>query len=567
MKRYDPQPHVIPEITDWPIYKLYQDRQGFVSEIVDYTVAKYAHKTNEELAHAISRAMYLERIRMKEEPWKVDPPDEKNFWRWVRKKLLNKGFDRKVEDSKQNNLEVLRAIADRYAEEIVSGGFQVKLFLFARKFLTAFFNRLLNAAASGKFYHIFGSKHRLVERLKVYGEVDKLRSIATKGTVVLVPTHFSNLDSILIGYAIDAVVGLPSFSYGAGLNLYNTGYTAYFMNRLGAYRVDRRKKNLIYLETLKAMSMLSIERGTNSLFFPGGTRSRSGSLETRLKLGLLGTAVEAQRSLYQSGKNGKVFIVPLVTSYNFVLEASSLIEQQLRREGEERYIQPKDESYSVRSLTRFIWQLFSKRTDITFSFGKPMDVLGNFVDAAGNSFDMHGQPIEVSDYFVLEGKVTADLQREAEYTKRLSHKIVESYHRENIVLASHLVAHTAFNMVEKKNNKLDIYGILRLPPEDYAIPFERFCEAVRAVREKLLQMEAQGQVLVADEVKDDIEKVVKRGISNLGIYHAKLPLRIDKQGNVVSEDLKVLYFYHNRLEGYGLAQCLQNIEYHFAEQD
>ena len=48
-------------------------------------------------------------------------------------------------------------------------------------------------------------------------------------------------DSILIGYALDAFVIIPSFSYGAGLNLYNTGYTAYFMNRLGA-RVDRRKR-------------------------------------------------------------------------------------------------------------------------------------------------------------------------------------------------------------------------------------------------------------------------------------------------------------------------------------
>lgn len=99
------------------------------------------------------------------------------------------------------------------------------------------------------------------------GDIDHVRSLAQKGTLIIVPTHFSNLDSILIGYVLDAVTGLPAFSYGAGLNLYNTGYTAYFMNRLGAYRVDRRKKNKIYLETLKSMSSLSIQRGTNSIFF------------------------------------------------------------------------------------------------------------------------------------------------------------------------------------------------------------------------------------------------------------------------------------------------------------
>ena len=61
-------------------------------------------------------------------------------------------------------------------------------------------------------------------------------------TVIIVPTHFSNLDSILIGYAIDGIMGLPAFHYGAGLNLYDLELVAYFINRLGAYKVDRRKK-------------------------------------------------------------------------------------------------------------------------------------------------------------------------------------------------------------------------------------------------------------------------------------------------------------------------------------
>ncbi len=45
------------------------------------------------------------------------------------------------------------------------------------------------------------------------------------------------------------------------------------------------------------MSRLSIQRGVNSLFFPGGTRSRDGAIETDLKMGLLGTVVEAQRAM------------------------------------------------------------------------------------------------------------------------------------------------------------------------------------------------------------------------------------------------------------------------------
>jgi glycerol-3-phosphate O-acyltransferase len=58
---------------------------------------------------------------------------------------------------------------------------------------------------------------------------------------------------------------------------------------------------------------MAIQKGCHSLFFPGGTRSRSGQIEKRLKLGLLSTAIEAQRINYQKGKRDeleKIFVVP-----------------------------------------------------------------------------------------------------------------------------------------------------------------------------------------------------------------------------------------------------------------
>ena len=321
-------PQVIPNIEDWPIYKLHQNRDAIVKELEEFTLDRLMKKPTNQLSDMIARAIYMERIRIKEEPWKVDPPDEKVFWKKIRKNLVKTSLDKDENEAREANEQILRKIINRYSEEIV-GAFRIPTFKFARKFLTLFFNRLLNTAASRNLRRFYSGSHQIHERLKVYGEIESIRSLMTKGTVVVVPTHFSNLDSIMIGYAMDTIMGLPSFTYGAGLNLYNTGYTAYYMNRLGLYRVDRRKKNAIYLETLKAMSNLSIRHGTNNLFFPGGTRSRSGALETKLKLGLLGTAVEAQRILYEQGKDNKVFIVPLIIGYHFVLEAEYLIEQHL----------------------------------------------------------------------------------------------------------------------------------------------------------------------------------------------------------------------------------------------
>jgi len=548
--------HVIPDIEDWPIYQLSEDRRRFIQEIDEFVLDRFMRKPVSQVTDIISKTIYLERIRMKEEAWKVDPPNERQFWRKVRKQLLAFSLDRSEEEAMRNNKELLRSITHRYSEEIV-GTFRIKTFLFARRFLTMFFNRLLNTAASRNLRRFWGSKYRLEDRLLLRGKVEQVRKLVKKGTVIIVPTHFSNLDSILIGYAMDAFAGLPSFSYGAGLNLYNTGYTAYFMNRLGAYRVDRRKKNPIYLETLKGMSNLSIQRGVNSLFFPGGTRSRSGSLETQLKLGLLGTAVEAQRANLQDGNGQKVFIVPLVLSYHFVLEAQFLIEQHLKRMGKERYIKSKDDFHSIRSLLKFAWKFFSESNEIILSFGQPLDVLGNPVDEDGNSSDQYGNPINIEEYFYTNNKVVKNLQRESEYTRQLAERIVERYHKDNIVLSSHLVAFSAFEILKRQNQKLDIYGLLRLPTDEYVFSRPLLAEVVQQLRSVLVNMEEEGSIKLSDSIHGSIEQIINDGVQRLGTYHLSKPLRLNKKGEIISDSFKVLYFYHNRLENYQLDKKIQ----------
>lgn len=543
-------PQVLPKLEDWPIYKLSEDRKKFVEEIDEHVLRRLTGQSAEEVEDLLTRAIYQERIRVKEEPWKVDPPNEKQFWRRIRRQLIRRSLDQPREEAIRSNAEILQKIVHRYSEEIV-GTFRIKTFLFARRFLTFFFNRLLQAKQRG-FFRARGARKRLYEKLIVRGEVEKLRSLFEKGTVVVVPTHFSNLDSILIGYALDAVVGLPSFSYGAGLNLYNTGYTAYFMNRLGAYRVDRRKKNAIYLETLKGMSTLSIKRGTNSLFFPGGTRSRSGQLESKLKMGLLGTVIEAQRALYQEGKDEKIFVVPLVLGYHFVLEAPFLIEQHLKRMGKERYIRAKDDFFSPTRVLRYAWKVLSEGNDITLSFGQPLDVMGNIVDEEGNSYDKYGNPIQVREYFESDGAVTENLQRENEYTRQLAGAIVQRYHEDNIVLSSHLVAFAAFNILKKDNAKLDLYGVMRLPTDEYIFPMETLRKTLKQLQQILLTMSDAGKIKLSDQIYGDTDDLIQHGIFRLGTFHLKKPLRFTKKGTVVSDSFHLLYYYHNRLENYGL---------------
>jgi glycerol-3-phosphate O-acyltransferase len=546
-------PPIIERKEDWPIYKLSQDRDQFVKDITEATTQGLGKRYKKTLEDLLLKTIYAERIRIKEQPWKVDPPNERSFWNKISNRLINKSLDKEDDEASKSNVELLEKIVNRYAQEIV-GTFSIPTFRFAQRFLTALFNRLFNAAVDRSLMGLWRGRKQLYDRINVTGEVSCARDLFAHGTVVIVPTHFSNLDSVLVGYVMDQVMGMPAYSYGAGLNLYNFGPAAHFMNRLGAYRVDRRKKNTVYLETLKKMSFLSIKRGVNTLFFPGGTRSRSGELESELKLGLLGTTVEAQRALAEEGSAKKVFIVPMMIGYNFVLEAPFLIEEHLRITGKENYIMLKDEGTSIRSWIAFFWKFFSTVNDITLTIGKPMDVIGNFVDNQGRSLDRHGRVIDITNYFRdTAGSLTADRQREEEYTKILAKRIVERYHKDHVVLASHLLAFAAFEMLLSRHPKLDIYGVLRLPADDCAFGTEELEYVIAQMQVKLFNMAEAGRITLSDEVRGSAVAVIQTGLKSLGTFHKKTVLKLTPESTIVSEDFRTLFYYHNRLNSYDLA--------------
>ena len=550
-KKYKP---ILPGTKDWPVVQLSRNRKQFIDYVTKTTVERIlsSSPTKDKLREEIETTLYLEKLRIKQNPWKVDPPDEAKFWSGVKHDLVDLASSKNAE---KKAYDMLYRIVDRYSNEI-AGNFRRSSYKMAREIVIFGFARLLNATRVKRFGAFFRNEYTLRDSIQITGKVKKLRKLARKGTIVMVPTHFSNLDSILIGWIIHAL-GLPAFIYGAGLNLFNIKIFAYFMNSLGAYKVDRRKKNPIYLETLKTYSTLAIEEGAHSLFFPGGTRSRSGKIETSLKLGLLGTAMEAQRSLYMKNPHGearKIFIVPVTINYNFVLEAPTLIRQYLERKGQERFYEEADEFSTSYKITRFLVKFFSQESDISVSIGPGLDLLGNEVDNQGRSIDTHGRFIDTRDYFISNGELHIDTQREAEYTRQLADKIVSEYHRINRVFASHLVAFVAFQMWQRMYKKLDLYDFLRIPEEELIIHYDDFRTEFSRVLKAVFKLKKKGTLNIADHLKGDLDKVIEHGLESVGMYHASRPLIKNKHGDIITQDLTTLYYYHNRMEGYDLEE-------------
>ena len=553
-RRYKP---ILDGIPDWPVYQLSKNRKEFIDEVAAKSVEriKELRPNTKQLITDLEATAYREQNRIKRNRWRVDPKDDQKFWAKVKNELVDLSA-KNTDEAGVIADEILQQIVQRYANEI-AGNFKPNSYRVTRELIKFWFQRLLNGARVKKFGAFFRNQYTLRDKIQIVGKVKMLRTLAKQGTVVMVPTHFSNLDSILIGWVIHSC-GLPAFIYGAGLNLFNIKIFAYFMNSLGAYKVDRRKKNLPYLETLKMYSNLAIQKGAHSLFFPGGTRSRSGLIEKQLKLGLLSTAIEAQRNLYLENPEGpvrKIFIVPVTLNYNFVLEAPDLIEDYLHVKGQDKYF-PEQDKYGSVQLLRFLFKFFTKGSNISVSIGTGLDVLGNYVDDAGNSLDNQGRIIETRDYFVSNSHITDDKQREDEYTRMLSNRIVTEYHRINRVFASHVAAFVAFEIWQKKFPMLDLFSLLRLPEEDLEIDYAEFHETFKRVRKRIYELKAEGRVRHATHLKGNADAVIKLGIENVGVFHLKRPLLINKKGNIITHDLTVLYYYHNRLVGYDLEHCI-----------
>jgi glycerol-3-phosphate O-acyltransferase len=549
---YDP---IFPDPEAWPIYRLSENREAFVKELIALSIANIREQLGNgptALRDELARTLYSERIRVTQTPWKADAVDEKDFWSRVKHDMVQVAADH---DSPQaeRHAELLERIVTRYANEI-AGVFDPGAYQFAKGFTTTLFARLLNASQGKGITRFWKMRSNLHDKIHLVGQIDQIRELAKKGTVVMVPTHFSNLDSMLIGWAIQSI-GLPPFLYGAGLNLFGIKIMAWFMSRLGAYKVDRRKKNTLYLETLKAYSTLSLRKECNGLFFPGGTRSRSGMLEKKLKLGLLSTAMEAQRlNFLEDGTEAKkIFVVPVTINYNFVLEAQSLIDQHLKHSGQEQYYVENDDFSTTMKIAKFIYNFFNASSEIAVRFGRPMDLFGNRLDWEGNSLDPQGKTVDISRYFYSNGEITRDLQRDGEYTKMLGERIVKAYHTEAVVMCSHVLAFVAFNIIQRKYRKMDLFGLMRLPNEDLIIPQEQLFQAVETLLPVLRTMRANKQLKLEKRLKKGtVEEVIEKGMENLGVYHAKMPLVRNEEGDYLTEDVKLLYFYHNRTVGYDL---------------
>jgi glycerol-3-phosphate O-acyltransferase len=503
--------------------------------------AAAARSQDESLAYVLNDLVIHEQRRLRH----IKPPDTAEDKRRVDEiaRALKRGA------SDEDLLRLTAQQARAYADDI-AGTFSMPAYRVATKVLTPALSLLFRPQDLKRGVFDFG---RLDGRVSLHGDLPQLRRLAQRGTLIVVPTHLSNLDSPLVGFALDRA-DLPPMTYGAGKNLFTSPLTSFFMARLGAYKVDRRLKFDFYKDTLKAFSQVVLENGLHSIFFPGGTRSRSGAIERKLKLGLAGTALSAYvEKLKQMGPGApRYYFVPLTLNMPLTLEAETLIEDHLKEIGRQRYIIEDDEFSQIGRVVTFIRKLITMDQAIEVCFCAPRDPFGNRVDGDGSSRDDRGRAVDPSRYVLVDGKPAHHAGRDAEYTRELGALVAEDYAAGCRYFPTHVVATVLFAHLERELPGLDLYRRLRAPRE-VSLPVGELAARVDACCSAIAAHEPRGLGSLAARTRSLTgERLVKEALDSWAGYHTRPAAELE-EGRVVLKDRELILYYRNRLAHHGPA--------------
>jgi glycerol-3-phosphate O-acyltransferase len=520
-------------------------RDIVVTEVQSRMLAACIRQTNHvdglPLDVLINDTLYHEQKRMETDRRSPRRTSDQVFWGEIKVRL------RKAGEVELRTL--LARIIRRFSTEIL-GNFNSAVYQLSTNILPSALPLILNAMSPRKLLN-----HRSIPRMDstihVQGDMETLRRCQEAGTVIFAPTHVSNLDSVVIGWAL-LQLGLPPFTYGAGLNLFTNPVMSFFLRNLGAYRVDRLKTAPLYKDVLKEYATVSLEYGQPNLFFPAGTRVRSGKLEKHLKLGLLSSGLRAYtNNLIRNKDKPHIYLVPCNLNYHLVLEAETLIEDYLKKTGKGRFIIDDDESSKPRQVIRFVRELLNLDSQIWVTIGHPMDPFGNRVDQNGVSIDERGRAVDIKKYVSVKGEPCLSPQRDRVYTAEAGEKLAAAFKRNNLVLTTNLVAYATFELLRERNPEVDLYRLLRTAGDGTGIEMNRLAATVDTVTSNVKRLALEGKIKVDAKVQDsDPVAIIHDALRHFSSYHHH-PVLYRRGDRMFTEDTKLLLYYRNRLDGYG----------------
>jgi glycerol-3-phosphate O-acyltransferase len=149
-----------------------------------------------------------------------------------------------------------------------------------------------------------------------------IASLSQRHPVVFLPTHKSNLDHLVLQYALHEN-GLPPNHTAGGINM-NFFPVGPLVRRSGTFFIRRSfRDDAVYKHVLRSYIDYLIEKRFSLEWYMEGARSRSGKLLPP-RFGMLAYVVDAWRR----GKSDDVYLIPSSIAYDQIQDVTSYVEEQ-----------------------------------------------------------------------------------------------------------------------------------------------------------------------------------------------------------------------------------------------
>lgn len=152
-------------------------------------------------------------------------------------------------------------------------------------------------------------------------EIERIRDAAKQGSLVLLPSHKSHIDYLILSYVFnESNLQLPLIAAGENLNFFPIGA---IFRRSGAFFIRRSfKGDKLYTAVVDAYIRRLIRDGYPIELFLEGGRSRTGKLLSP-KFGLLNMIVDSALAVPQR----TTYFVPVSIGYERIIESSSYVDE------------------------------------------------------------------------------------------------------------------------------------------------------------------------------------------------------------------------------------------------
>ncbi|MEC7267935.1 MAG: hypothetical protein VXV82_04875, partial [Bacteroidota bacterium] len=183
---------VIQDVNQWPLTKTTSERKEFKAQVRTRTLnaLKRNFQDSSEFYELLKNVIYLEKIRLTQNPWKTDKQSEALFWADIKAQMLE--LEKQNNHTSDHHLEgILTQIINHYLQEILSR-FEPRAYRFAQRILPYFYGGLLKSAPGRRIQKFWRSKDSIYDRFIFYGDIERLRALSSVGPLIVLPNHQTN---------------------------------------------------------------------------------------------------------------------------------------------------------------------------------------------------------------------------------------------------------------------------------------------------------------------------------------------------------------------------------------